>query len=226
MACRAPSLFVPLLLLGVSAPAAFGAVYQCASPSGQVLLTDSPCPPGHETKFVAQDAQPVASAGASREEQPRSEPAAAADRTRLTAAEAEAAILRAQLEAERLRVELAHEQLRFIDRQLGAADDAPVIGYSVVGPVVVPGWPWRDWKAGKHGRPCVDCRPPAADFKPKIIPRDFGTGCGTFGCTPSITRAPRDDRRGPAAGNRLRLERSGAMPRRGSRSASVPRNRF
>jgi hypothetical protein len=216
MRARISLLSLLCLALGAWASAARAEVYQCVGPGGSLLLTDSGCPAGYQTKFVAREVQRPRPVEASAEAPPVPQSSAKSEAQRLAAAEAEAALLRVQLETERLRRELMLEQLMVADRQLEPRID-PTLGYSVVGPIVVARPLWylpRHARHDKPGKPCVDCRPPVRDQSVEVIPRDPWRDCGMFGCTPSITHAPWDDApRARDAGTAGRPGISGAPPR-------------
>jgi len=50
------------------------------------------------------------------------------------------------------------------------------------------------------------CGSPRAPRAPRVVEREAG-GCGTFGCTPSLTRAPWDDERAPFDATRRPVEK-------------------
>jgi hypothetical protein len=186
---RCCAALVGLALTAVGLHGARADVYECVSPAGSVLFTDRGCPAGYRTRFVVREPQAETPAA------PPPEPARAqrrAERTdaqRLADAEAEAALLREQLEVERQRRELAQERAEFAERQQLAGEE-PTIGYSITGPLLVPGYPWRPDKPDWPHKPCIDC--PPRDAKIEYTPRDRWRDCGMFGCPPSITPAPSD----------------------------------
>lgn len=210
--------------LGLYAPVAWAEVYQCAGPAGAMLLTDSGCPPGYQTRFIAREARREAAPRLNPEPPSVPEPAAKPEWQRAAAAEAEAVLLRLQLETERLRLELVQEQLKAAERD-ALAD--PAFGYSVIGPVVVPVLPRHPPRHGKHGKPCLDCRPPPLGQPVKMVPPDDRRDCGMFGCTPRITHATWDDvPRARTMAPRQRAERIGVLPRRDIRPAAATRPRL
>jgi hypothetical protein len=198
------TLFIALL---IAAPAARADVYQCIDAAGKVLLTDSVCPPEYRTNLVVSEPQSVAAAPQppSVQTPPASEPAAAMERRRLEA-EAEADLLRDQLEMERQRSELARDRLEAIEDQLDALADVPTVYGGVAVPfLATPKLRPRALHGKsaklKDSRPCRDCRS-HVDAKRRVVPRETRRECGTFGCAPTITHAPWDDK---PRGQRRRL---------------------
>jgi len=218
-----PLLPLLCLALGVWAPAARAEVYQCVDAGGALLLTDSPCPSGYQTRFVAREVQPKAPVSATAKPPPVPQSTAKSEAQLLASAQAEAALLRVQLETERLRLELVQEQLKLADRQLDAQAEPTTVGYSVVGPVLVPALVRHPHKHGKPGRPCVDCRPRVLDDTVKVVARDRWSDCGMFGCTPRITHAPWDDAARARDTGVKRTGISDVPPRRAARPATGAR---
>lgn len=216
-----------LLLACVTAAAssATAAVFQCVDVNGHMLLTDSPCPEGYQSKLVVPE--PAAPAIGNAEELARLH--AEAGRA---AAEAEVARLRQQLDDQRAQNSAERDHLRALDDKVDALQQQqPDYGLTFIGPPI-----WTSPRAlppcaDGVGRPWVDCRPrpPRADGhgvkgaarhdRQPASPDPCGTfgctpsitgahgagtrerapsaldPCGTFGCTPGITRAPWDDER-------------------------------
>ncbi len=197
-----PLLGIALL---IATPAARADVYQCLGAEGKMLLTDSTCPPGYRTNLVVSEPEPQAVAAAPQPPTGVAEIAAAVvaalDRRAVEEAEAEAELLRDQLEIERVRSDLVRDRLDAIEDHLDALYDPYTVYGGFAVPVVVPkrfhghhGKPDRlHHKSGKlHDRhPCRDCRP-RLDAKRRDTARQARSGCGTFGCTPTITHAPWD----------------------------------
>ncbi len=152
-------------------------VFRCVSEGDEVLLTDRPCPAGYRTELVVESVEVPAPPP------PTQAPGALPDGRSTVAAESPA---RDRLEEEnrRLREALAEERLERIEQRLDALADRPDLQvYGTVGiPIGVP-----------HPRPCRDgsrhCISPP--HPPKVVERPY-RGCGTFGCTPTITRTPWD----------------------------------
>ena len=152
-------------------------VFRCVSAGDEVLLTDRPCPAGYRTELVVESVEVPAPPP------PTQAPGALPDGRSTAAAESPA---RDRLEEEnrRLREALAEERLERIEQRLDALADRPDLQvYGTVGiPIGVP-----------HARPCRDgsrhCISPPRP--PKVVERPY-RGCGTFGCTPTITRTPWD----------------------------------
>ncbi len=173
-----------LLLTGaltIIALPAHADVFRCVSATDDnVLLTDRPCPAGYRTELVVESVEPA------RPPAPLPQaPVEAAIANPPPRASAPAPEL-ARLEEENrlLREALADQRLDRIEQRLDDLADRPNTQvYGTVGvPIGVP-----------HARPCRDGRrhctsPPR---KPKVVERLY-RGCGTFGCTPRIQRAPWD----------------------------------
>jgi hypothetical protein len=176
------------LILASGAPVAAAEVFQCVDAEGAVLLTDAGCPPGYTLNLVVGEPRGPDDGLAWRDEAEERAAQAEAERQ---AVEAEAARLRAELEAQRLRDSLQHERMEALDRKLDALLDRPQV-YGGAALVPVPALPVC---GPGSGRPWVDCRPPRAHAKPRVVRPDPRDHCGTFGCTPGITRAPWDDDR-------------------------------
>jgi len=174
-----------LLLTGALALMALPAhadVFRCVSATDDnVLLTDRPCPTGYRTELVVES---VEAAGPPAPHRPA--PVEDAIANPLPPRDIEQAPDRSRLEEEnqRLREALAQQRLDRLEQRVDALADRPDTQvYGTVGvPIGVP-----------RARPCPDGRrhctsPPR---KPKVVERPAG-GCGTFGCTPRIQRAPWD----------------------------------
>ena len=188
-------------LLGVLWGDAHGDVYQCIGESGEMLLTDTACPPGYTTDFIVADplvtrgGQSQAIAGEHDVDSKRRQ-AAQAEAAR-SQAELEAGRLRAELEAARLRAELERERLRTIERKLDALLERPTTyGAVAVVPYGVVPKPFAACIGKKGETPWVNCRPPRDDLQPLASP-DKGPFCGIVGCTPGITRSLDRDRPSP-----------------------------
>jgi hypothetical protein len=154
-----------------------------------MLLTDAGCPPGYNVNLVvAEPGFPHDDAVAYRDAAEDRTAAADAERR---AAEAEIRRLRAELEAERRHDATRQDRIDMLDRKLDALLERPQV-YGGAAVVPVPALPW----CGPSGRPWVDCRPPRVQPKAQVYRPDPRDSCGTFGCPPSITHAPWDDRAG------------------------------
>ena len=194
----------------IFAPGAHADVYQCVDAAGKMLLTDSGCPPEYRVNLVVSEPQPVPaqpdalqsaaasprapSAGAA----PAGDAAAAAERKRLDA-EAEADLLRDQLQLERERSELTRQRLEAIEGKLDALADPPAVYADwppVYGGVAVPLFVAPKAKhRGFHGKAAKPHdRRARIDRKPRAV-QEARRDCGIFGCTPTITHAPWDERR-------------------------------
>lgn len=201
------------LLVGalIFAPGAHADVYQCVDAAGKMLLTDSGCPPEYRVNLVVSEPQPVPaqpgapeavaaspktpSAGAA----PAGDAAAAAER-KLLEAEAEADLLRDQLQLERERSELTRQRLEAIEDKLDALADMPAVYADwppLYGGVAVPLFVAPEAKhRGFHGKAAKPHdRRARIDKKPRAVSQEARRDCGIFGCTPTITHAPWDDRR-------------------------------
>jgi hypothetical protein len=209
MFARAGHLLVIALLIATPAAAD---VYQCLGAEGKMLLTDSACPPGYRTNLVVSEPEPQVVAAvpqpATGALPPADASAAAMDR-RVLEAEAEAERLRDQLEIERLRSDLVRDRLDAIEDHLDAMYDPYTVYGGLAVPLLVTPKPRFHGPHGKpdrlHDKPgklhdrraCRDCRPRLVDgkprdAKPRVVDRHASRGCGTFGCTPTITHAPWD----------------------------------
>jgi hypothetical protein len=179
-------------VLAIGCNLASAEVFQCLDAEGKILLTDGGCPPGYNVNLVIGEPGSAEDDDvAYREEAEQRIALADAERR---AAEAEAARLRAELEAQRLREPPPDQRVEALDRKLDALLERPQV-YGGTAVVPVPALPW----CGPAGRPWVDCRPrprPNKSNKSQVIrPQRDADRCGTFGCTPGITRAPWDDQR-------------------------------
>jgi len=174
-----------LLLTGalmVMALPAHADVFRCVGGTDDnVLLTDRPCPAGYRTELVVESVEP-ARLPAPLPQAPVE--AAIANPTPPRASEAAPDLSRLEEENRQLREALADQRLDRIEQRLDDLADRPDTQvYGTIGvPIGVP-----------HTRLCRDGRrhctsPPR---KPKVVERPY-RGCGTFGCTPRIQRAPWD----------------------------------
>jgi hypothetical protein len=193
-------------IVASAAPFATAEVFQCVDAEGAVLLTDAGCPPGYVVNLVVGEPRrpddELAWVDQAEERAARAE----AERQ---AAEAEAARLRAELEAQRLREGMESDRIDELDRKLDDLLDRPQV-YGGAALVPVPALPL----CGPGGRPWVDCRPPRAPGKPRIVRPDPHDRCGTFGCPPGITHAPWDRRdHGSEIGERKRRDTGTFRPR-------------
>jgi len=170
------------------------AVYQCQSTAGEMLFTDTGCPPGYSVVQVVPE-PPVPARPA--QERRATDAPNATEQQSSRVAEVEAALLKAELENLRLRSELEQERLRMIEQKLDVMlDSAPWYGAGV--------WVASQPFARCHGAidrtPSRKCRshpkdltPKPKDLTPKVV-RWEGPSCGIIGCTPSIIRRlDRDD---------------------------------
>jgi hypothetical protein len=196
---KLPSGLVCGLIFASNVPFAAAEVFQCVDSEGAVLLTDAGCPPGYVVNLVVGEPRRPDDELAWLDEAEERAARAEAERQ---AAEAEAARLRAELETQRLRESMRHDRIDELDRKLDDLLDRPQV-YGGAALVPVPALPF----CGPGGRPWVDCRPPRAPGKPRIVRPDPRDRCGTFGCPPGITHAPwdrRDD--GSGIGDRKRRD--------------------
>ena len=107
-------------------------VYQCTSPAGEVLFTDSACPSGYSTELAVPEpppAPPMPAAAARSEDKP-----ASGSEPSRQALDAEVERLKTELENVRLRTELEQERQRAIDSKLDALLDAPPV-YGAITPL-------------------------------------------------------------------------------------------
>lgn len=162
--------------LSLIAPPVHADVFRCVSEGDEVLLTDRPCPAGYRTELVVESVVPAPP--------PPAQVPGALPEGRTPATAETPALDRLEEENRRLREALAQQRLERIEQRLDSLADRPDLQvYGTVGiPIGVP-----------HARPCRDgsrhCTSPPRP--PRVVERP-NRGCGTFGCTPTITRTPWD----------------------------------
>jgi len=177
-----------LFLSGLWASASsYADVSECVDQSGRVVLTDAACPEGFHARVVVPAPLRAEPAPDLSRQIPRVAPVLPAQDARgpeRTAAELE----RLNAENARLRDALQAQRLDRVEQRLDALGDwsAP----QVFGTFPVPVYAFPHRRPCAHGK-CGAAKPPRP---PQRVDRPDG-GCGTFGCTPSVTRTPWDRNR-------------------------------
>ncbi|HZP87529.1 MAG TPA: DUF4124 domain-containing protein [Burkholderiales bacterium] len=196
-----------LLALAFAVAPAGATVYECVNAEGHVLLTDSPCPTGYQSNVVV----PEPSKGAAALPADSGAQASRDAEARARAAEEEAARLRRQLEDERLKDLGERARVQALDEKLDALLERQDYDYGyggavLIGPPIVGfdgsfascggGFGHRDCRA-HSGKDFLHHKGFLHHKERRFEPRPFSLsgGCGIFGCTPTITHSPFDDRR-------------------------------
>lgn len=172
-------------------------VHQCLDDAGKVLLTDTVCPPGYRLNLTVR-AHPAPAPAL------QQKPAVQQAMTSAVAAEpgvidipaigSEAELARLEAENRRLQAALDEQRLDTLERRLDARADPP----QTYGGLPVPLWIAPAIPVCRDGRHC----PPRQETA-KPIERPY-QGCGTFGCTPTLTHAPWDAQQRHRAAQRSR----------------------
>ncbi len=213
MPVRSAVFLVPFLC-AVSA-SAHGDVRQCIDAAGSMLLTDAACPSGYRAVLVIDVPAPSVTAPVVQlptpgPGQPSSEKAPSNEGTHALELE------RLEAENSQLRASLAAQRLDRIEQRLDALAVWPEVHSFGVLPL-----PQRSVR-GHHCDGERRCDVSRVHRPPRPVERADG-GCGTFGCTPSLTRSQWDrerdffDARSRPAGTGHAPREHTAPPRRTNR---------
>lgn len=195
---RAFSLLAILCSLCLTCAPSRADVRQCLGEQGSMVLTDAACPSGYREGIIV-PSRPTAAGRASAHESTQAPPGSASppqslqqspagDRTETTPDTPARDLARLEAENRSAREALDAHRLERPEPRFDALDDRAHVEFFGVLPaplIALPG--------ARHCR-CGDC----AVRRPRSVERPDG-GCGTFGCTPTLTRTPWDGERDPFA---------------------------